>query len=78
MTELTKPDAIDESFRASWVRMVALSSGKPSKQYPLVSSMRLLATGPKEYYRLSKSYFNGILKELQKTVCISEHLSKLF
>ena len=76
MTDFTEANAIAEDMRGKGIRLISLSYGKQAKNERFVSSMRLLATGPKEYYKLTKAYFNGILREVQKTVCVSEPLSK--
>ena len=74
--DFTEVLSMAETLRNQGIRIIALSNGKNSKDRTYVSSLRLIASGPKEYYRLDNSQFNEVLKELQKTVCISEPQSK--
>ncbi|XP_028415528.1 collagen alpha-6(VI) chain-like isoform X2 [Dendronephthya gigantea] len=74
ISEFSEVNAVAQTVRNRGIRIIALSNGINSKYETFVASLRLIASGPKEYYRLDNSQFNEVLKELQKTVCISEPL----
>jgi hypothetical protein len=76
INEFAEVHSIAETMRNRGIRIIALSNGVNSKYQTYVSSLRLIASGPKEYYRVDNSQFNEVLAELQKTVCISEPQSK--
>ena len=74
--DFSEVNSIAETLRNRGIRIIALSNGVNSKYKTYVSSLRLIASGPKEYYRVENAQFNEILAELQKTVCISKPQSK--
>jgi predicted HAD superfamily phosphohydrolase YqeG len=76
INDFSEVNSMAETLRNRGIRIIALSNGANSKYQTFVSSLRLIASGPKEYYRVDNSQFNEVLAELQKTVCISEPQSK--
>ncbi|CAB4028884.1 Hypothetical predicted protein, partial [Paramuricea clavata] len=72
INDFAEVNSMAKTVRNRGIRIIALSNGMNSDYKTYVSSLGLIASGPKEYYRVDNSQFNEVLAELEKTVCISE------